>query len=75
MYPFTNDFGEVTPSLSPQSRSHFKGFPMDWYLAVLKKYAMFEGRARRKEYWMYALFTFLISFGLAIVDGVTGLGN
>ncbi|MBF4237780.1 DUF805 domain-containing protein, partial [Vibrio anguillarum] len=22
---------------------------MDWYLAVLKKYAVFSGRARRKE--------------------------
>ena len=29
---------------------------MSWYLAVLKKYAVFSGRARRKEYWMFALF-------------------
>ncbi|TOL75567.1 hypothetical protein CGH91_24695, partial [Vibrio parahaemolyticus] len=28
---------------------------MDWYLAVLKKYAVFSGRARRKEYWMFFL--------------------
>jgi uncharacterized membrane protein YhaH (DUF805 family) len=25
---------------------------MDWYLGVLKQYAVFDGRARRKEYWM-----------------------
>ena len=25
---------------------------MHWYLEVLKKYAVFSGRARRKEYWM-----------------------
>jgi len=25
---------------------------MNWYLAVLKNYAGFSGRARRKEYWM-----------------------
>ena len=28
---------------------------MNWYLEVLKKYADFNGRARRKEYWMFAL--------------------
>ena len=29
---------------------------MSWYLEVLKKYAVFEGRARRKEYWYFTLF-------------------
>lgn len=29
---------------------------MYWYLNVLKKYADFNGRARRKEYWMFMLF-------------------
>ena len=46
---------------------------MDWYLAVLQKYATFEGRARRKEYWMYALITTLISIVLMIVDSFAGL--
>lgn len=26
---------------------------MDWYLEVLKKYVVFDGRSRRKEYWMF----------------------
>lgn len=26
---------------------------MDWYFEVLKKYTDFNGRARRKEYWMF----------------------
>jgi len=38
---------------------------MDWFLEAVKKYADFSGRARRKEYWMFTLFTFLIEFGLA----------
>jgi uncharacterized membrane protein YhaH (DUF805 family) len=29
---------------------------MKWYIDTLKKYAVFSGRARRKEYWMYTLF-------------------
>ncbi len=46
---------------------------MEWYVAVLKKYADFSGRARRKEYWMYALITTLISIALAVVDNAAGL--
>ncbi len=45
---------------------------MNWYLQVLRKYADFAGRARRKEYWMFALFNFiflLVAFGL---DNVLG---
>lgn len=48
---------------------------MDWYVAVLKKYAVFDGRARRKEYWMYSLITVLISVGLSIIDQVLGLNK
>ena len=45
---------------------------MNWYLEVLKKYAVFGGRARRREYWYFALFNLLISIVLAVIDGVTG---
>ncbi|MEI6233218.1 MAG: DUF805 domain-containing protein [Planctomycetota bacterium] len=45
---------------------------MNWYLAVLKKYAVFDGRSRRKEYWMYVLFNLLVGIVLAIIDGVLG---
>jgi len=45
---------------------------MNWYLEVLKKYAVFGGRARRKEYWYFVLFNALISIALTIIDGVTG---
>jgi len=48
---------------------------MSWYIEVLKKYAVFSGRARRMEYWMFALFNFLVSFGLALIDGFAGLAN
>ena len=52
---------------------------MDWYIGVLKKYFVFEGRARRKEYWMFTLFNFIISIVLALVDmvifgGESGVG-
>ena len=46
---------------------------MDWYLGVLKQYAVFDGRARRKEYWMFLLFNVVIAAALAIVGRVIGL--
>ena len=45
---------------------------MNWYVECWKKYADFTGRARRKEYWMFILFNFLIGFGISIVDGLLG---
>ncbi|WP_392672024.1 DUF805 domain-containing protein [Streptomyces sp. LN785] len=45
---------------------------MHWYLDVLKKYAVFSGRARRKEYWMYTLFTVIAMIILAVLDNVLG---
>ncbi len=46
---------------------------MNWYLEVLKKYAVFDGRARRKEYWMFTLFNLIASFVLGFIDGMLGL--
>jgi uncharacterized membrane protein YhaH (DUF805 family) len=46
---------------------------MNWYLKVLKQYADFSGRARRKEYWMFVLFNIIIAFVLGLIDGMTGM--
>ena len=48
---------------------------MDWYVKVLKNYAVFNGRARRKEYWMFVLFNLIISFCLGILEGILGLAS
>ncbi len=45
---------------------------MNWYFAVLKKYAVFGGRARRKEYWMYSLFNIIILITLGVIEGIAG---
>lgn len=37
---------------------------MNWYLKVLKQYFDFDGRARRKEYWMFFLINIIISYGI-----------
>ena len=47
---------------------------MEWYLKVLKQYADFNGRARRKEFWMFVLFNMIVSIGLGVVEGIIGTG-
>ncbi|WP_370098671.1 DUF805 domain-containing protein [Streptacidiphilus sp. MAP12-20] len=55
---------------------------MNWYLAVIKNYVGFSGRARRQEFWMYALINFVIAavlygigaaIGTQIIYGIYGL--
>ncbi len=46
---------------------------MNWYLTVLKKYAVFSGRARRKEYWMFMLFNLIIGLILGFIEEITGI--
>jgi uncharacterized membrane protein YhaH (DUF805 family) len=45
---------------------------MHWYLSVLKQYAVFSGRARRKEYWMFVLFNLIFLIAALILDNVLG---
>lgn len=40
--------------------------PIQWMIEPLRKYARFSGRARRAEYWWFALFT----TGLGVVAGI-----
>ena len=43
---------------------------MNYYLKVLQNYATFTGRARRSEYWYFALFNLIISFGFGFICGL-----
>ena len=45
---------------------------MNWYLKVLKQYTDFNGRARRKEYWMFVLFNTIFTVCLVFLDQTLG---
>jgi len=45
---------------------------MDWMLMPLRRYADFQGRSRRMEYWMFVLFTVLICLVPWILMAVLG---
>ena len=48
---------------------------MSWYIEALKKYAVFSGRSRRKEYWYFVLFNVIIGVALNVLDAVIGTYN
>ena len=43
---------------------------MEWYIKAVKKYAVFSGRAHRREYWSFVLINFIIMFLLEFFEGV-----
>ena len=48
---------------------------MEWMILPLKRYAQFSGRSRRKEFWLWILFTIIASVVLGIFDTILGLGG
>ena len=47
-------------------------FNMNYYLDVLKKYAVFSGRARRREYRMFILINAIIVAAISAIDYIAG---
>ncbi|QJX46420.1 DUF805 domain-containing protein [Hymenobacter taeanensis] len=45
---------------------------MQYYLHALRNYAVFQGRARRKEYWMFTLFHIIFAIVAMVADVVLG---
>ena len=45
---------------------------MSLFVEALKKYAVFSGRSRRKEYWYFVLFVVIISIALSLIDSLIG---
>lgn len=45
---------------------------MEWMILPLKRYFEMSGRSRRKEYWMFFLFTVLVGIGTTAADVIAG---
>ncbi|WP_425918077.1 DUF805 domain-containing protein [Acinetobacter sp. TSRC1-2] len=58
--------------LSDQNKAEEQFNMIDWFVKCLKNYATFTGRARRKEYWFFALVQFIILVVAQIIDGILG---
>lgn len=48
---------------------------LNYFIQVMKKYAVFSGRARRAEYWYFFLMNFIIGFIIGFVGGISGASS
>lgn len=49
---------------------------MTYFVDVFKsKYVLFNGRASRKEFWMFVLFQCIVSIVISIIDSILGTGG
>lgn len=48
---------------------------MELMFAPLKRYFDFSGRSRRKEFWLWVLFVWIVLFVLMYLDSALGLGG
>jgi uncharacterized membrane protein YhaH (DUF805 family) len=64
----TNESSEQNQELHNDSLN-----PLHWYFAAIKKFAVFDGRARRREYWFFVIFSGTALFVLVILDALLGL--
>lgn len=46
---------------------------MNWFLKALKQYTNFDGRAKRKEFWMFILFSIIFFIGAMIINEIMGV--
>ncbi|WP_291354334.1 DUF805 domain-containing protein [Acinetobacter sp. UBA3106] len=58
--------------ISDQNKAEEQFNMIDWFVKGLKNYANFKGRARRKEYWFFALVQFIILVIAQIIDTILG---
>ena len=47
---------------------------LDLFVSSLKKYTDFQGRATRREYWTFVLFTYIASMLGGVLDNILGSG-
>ena len=44
------------------------------YIEVIKKYVVFDGRARRREFWLFVLANFVVGIVFSILGSIPGIG-
>jgi uncharacterized membrane protein YhaH (DUF805 family) len=68
--------GKLSPYFSQIQNTMTTSNPFETYFLDLFKFkfAQFNGRARRSEFWYFALFNLIVSMGLGMMDAFLGLG-
>ena len=67
---YSTEFVESEPDVDIAKKSFFY-----WAFLPLRKYAVFKGRACRKEFWGFFLVNFCISFALGLAESYFGIAS
>jgi uncharacterized membrane protein YhaH (DUF805 family) len=62
-------FGTRKKTVRPRD---VKNEDVNWYVEALRKYAVFDGRSQRKEYWTFTLVNTIVGLMLPFIDGFAG---
>ena len=65
---------QTSLAIAPEDRGG-PGRPISWYFEPFRKYAVFDGRAGRKEFWLFVLFNLMVFVVLGAVEGVWGIAR
>jgi uncharacterized membrane protein YhaH (DUF805 family) len=68
----TDVFAGLPPEAGTEPSSDESSPIKFWYFDVLKKYAVFDGRSRREEYWVFVLVNIAILLLLSFFESVAG---
>ncbi len=63
---------DFSPYYQPQPTGGKMGFKDAIRVCLKEKYASFEGRAKRSEFWFFQLFIFLVYLGISFAAGILG---
>jgi len=66
--PYQNPYGN--PYQNPYGNFNAPQQPRATMFTALQKYADFSGRASRREFWLFVIFTQLVQFGIGFVCGL-----
>lgn len=67
---------DTAPSQTKQAQPQSEKLLYDYFVeCVTTKYFCFKGRARRKEYWSFVLFSFLIQLFLIVLSTLSAISG
>jgi uncharacterized membrane protein YhaH (DUF805 family) len=66
------DLDPVVETITPPPTTHNGSNIMTVYVQVLKNYAVFDGRARRREYWTFFFANLAVLLVLSFIEGIFG---
>ncbi|MGE8558140.1 DUF805 domain-containing protein [Acinetobacter sp.] len=67
-----HNISQQLDKISDQNKAEEQFNMIDWFVKCLKNYVVFEGRARRKEFWFFVLVSVILGIMVQMMDAILG---